>query len=83
MNTPPAPQGFLCVVLHAHLPFVRHPEVQYMMEENWFYEALTETYIPLLAYFNNLHADAIPFRITMSLTPTLCAMLDDEIILTG
>ena len=80
MNTPPAPQGFLCVVLHAHLPFVRHPEVQYMMEENWFYEALTETYIPLLAYFNNLHADAIPFRITMSLTPTLCAMLDDELL---
>jgi len=75
-----APKGYLCILLHAHLPYVRHPETNYMMEENWLYEAITETYIPLLAYFNNLSDDGIPFRVTMSLTPTLCSMLDNELL---
>jgi len=74
------PRGYLSVVLHAHLPFVRHPETNYMMEENWLYEAVTETYIPLLAYFDNLLEDAVPFKITMVLTPTLCAMLGDDLL---
>jgi len=83
MTTPSqeqSPKGFLCIVLHAHLPFVRHPETRYMMEENWLYEALTETYLPLLNGFNNLVDDAVPFKITMSLTPPLCAMLNDELL---
>jgi len=79
-TAPQQPKGFLCVVLHAHLPFVRHPEIDYMMEENWLYEALTETYIPLLANFHNLINDSVPFKITMSLTPPLCAMLNDELL---
>ena len=73
-------KGYLCLVLHAHLPFVRHPESDYMMEENWLYEALTETYLPLLAIFENFCDDRIPFRITMSLTPTLCTMLTDRFL---
>jgi len=39
--------GYIALVLHAHLPFVRHPESDYVLEE-WLYEAITETYIPLL-----------------------------------
>jgi 1,4-alpha-glucan branching enzyme len=50
------------------------------MEENWLYEAVTETYIPLLVYFNNLVDDGVPFKITMSMTPTLCAMLCDGLL---
>lgn len=72
--------GFLCMVLHAHLPFVRHPEIDYMMEENWLFEALTETYLPLLSVFENLLSDRVPFRITISLTPPLCSMLNDELL---
>ncbi len=74
------PDGYLCLVLHAHLPFVRHPENEYKMEENWFYEALTETYIPFLLMFGNLRDDSIPFRLTMSLTPPLCAMMNDPLL---
>lgn len=76
------PEGFLSLVLHAHLPYVRHPECDYMLEENWFYEAMTECYLPLLAIFNNLVYDRVPFRITMSLTPTLCSMMSDELLQT-
>ncbi|KMQ51655.1 Glycogen branching enzyme, GH57-type [Chitinispirillum alkaliphilum] len=74
------PNGYLCLVLHAHLPYVRHPEKDYIMEENWFYEALTETYIPLLLMFRNLRDDNVPFKLTMSLTPPLCAMINDELL---
>ena len=67
-------------MLHAHLPFVRHPEHEHFLEEDWLFEAITETYIPLLAMMQRLVSDAIPFRLTMSITPTLCAMLQDDLL---
>jgi 1,4-alpha-glucan branching enzyme len=73
-------KGYLCLVLHAHLPFVRHPEEEYFLEENWLYEAITETYIPLLQVFERLVAEGVDFRITMSLTPTLVSMLKDSLL---
>lgn len=73
-------KGYLCLVLHAHLPYVRHPEEEYFLEENWFYEAITETYIPLISVFDNLINDGVDFRMTMSLTPTLISMLQDPLL---
>lgn len=72
--------GFLSLILHAHLPYVRHPEVDNFLEENWLYEAISETYLPLLRVFNRLAAKGIPYRITFSVSPTLCAMLTDELL---
>jgi|WetSurMetagenome_2_1015567.scaffolds.fasta_scaffold00077_30 1,4-alpha-glucan branching enzyme len=74
------PLGYLCLVLHAHLPFVRHQECEYFLEENWLFEAITETYIPLLVVLENLAADRVPFRLTMSLTPPLVTMLRDPLL---
>ncbi|MDD3296309.1 MAG: DUF1957 domain-containing protein [Candidatus Omnitrophica bacterium] len=73
-------KGYLCLVLHAHLPFVRHPEEEYFLEENWLYEAITETYIPLIEVFQRLIDDGVDFRLTMSLTPTLVSMLKDPFL---
>lgn len=67
-------------MLHTHLPFVRHPEEEYFLEENWFYEAITETYIPLIHVFERLINDGVYFRITMSLTPPLVSMLKDPLL---
>ena len=74
------PQGYLMLVFHAHLPFVRHPELNYCLEENWFFEAITETYLPLLSAFERLTEDQIDFRVTLSLTPTLMSMLEDPLL---
>jgi 1,4-alpha-glucan branching enzyme len=74
------PSGHLALVLHAHLPFVRHPEHEHFLEEDWLFEAITETYIPLLRTMQRLVSDAVPFKLTMSITPTLCAMLQDELL---
>lgn len=70
--------GYFALVLHAHLPFVRHPESKYVLEEEWLQEAITETYIPLLRVFEGLKRDEIDFKLTMSLTPPLVSMLRDE-----
>jgi len=69
--------GYLALVLHAHLPYVRHPETDYVLEEEWLFEAITETYVPLIRMFEGLEADGIDFRLTMSMTPPLVAMLQD------
>jgi hypothetical protein len=53
------PQGYLCIVLHAHLPYVRHPEYPDFLEEDWFYEAVTETYVPLLDIMERLAGEKI------------------------
>ena len=73
-------KGYLCLFLHAHLPFVRHPEHEHHLEEQWLFEAITETYIPLLQTFRKCERDAIPFRLTMSLTPPLVSMLSDGLL---
>jgi 1,4-alpha-glucan branching enzyme len=73
-------KGYLALVLHAHLPFVRHPEYPEFLEEDWLFEAITETYIPLWQVFEGLVRDKVQFRLTLSLTPPLCAMLNDELL---
>ena len=74
------PSGSLAFILHAHLPFVRHPEHKEFLEEEWLFEAITETYIPLLRMMERLVRDGVPFNLTMSITPPLCAMLQDELL---
>jgi len=71
-------KGFISFVLHAHLPYIRHPEFEEFMEERWLFEAISETYIPLLRAFERLLNDGINFRITMSITPPLMEMLDSK-----
>jgi 1,4-alpha-glucan branching enzyme len=72
--------GYLALILHAHLPFVRHPEHEDFLEEDWFFEAITESYIPLLEMMERLGRDEVPFKLTMTVTPTLCAMLQDQLL---
>jgi len=73
-------KGYLALVLHAHLPFVRHPEHEVFLEENWLFEAITETYLPLLDILARLVADGVPFRLTLSISPPLTAMLNDNLL---
>ena len=74
-------EGYLALVLHAHLPYVRHPEHKRFLEEDWFFEAMTETYIPLLHAFENLRRDNVDFRLTLSMGPPLLTMMRDTLLL--
>jgi len=77
----PGPRGFWAPVLHAHLPFVRHPEHEHFLEEDWFYEAVIETYLPLLRVMENLTRDGVRFRLSLILSPTLVAMMRDPLLM--
>ncbi len=74
--------GSVVLVLHAHLPFVRHLDRDDRLEEVWLFEALTETYIPWLQRIEALAGaegrGKLP--VTVSLSPPLMAMLADPIL---
>ena len=68
--------GALALVLHAHLPYVRAEEA-HSLEEDWFFQALIECYLPLLETLETAAADlARPGR--HGGTPTLLSLLSDR-----
>jgi 1,4-alpha-glucan branching enzyme len=73
-------QGLLAIILHAHLPYVRHPEYPEFLEEDWLFEAISETYLPLLQVFEGCLLDGVKARVTVGLTPPLCEMLADSLL---
>ncbi|MDQ3256115.1 MAG: DUF1957 domain-containing protein, partial [Acidobacteriota bacterium] len=76
------PTGYFSLILHAHLPFVRHPEYPEFLEEDWLYEAITEVYLPLIFVFSNLHRSGAAPRLAMNVSPPLCEMLADPLLQT-
>lgn len=72
--------GKLVMLLHAHLPFVRNPEHERFLEENWFFEALSECYIPLLQSLYRMVERGVKGTINLSLSPTLLQMLADPLL---
>lgn len=75
-----AVQGYLSLVLHAHLPYVRHGDDPDFLEEDWLYEAIFEVYTPLVELMDRLADEGVPFRLAMTITPTLCEMLADPLL---
>ena len=74
------PTGYFSLILHAHLPFVRHPEYPEFLEEDWLYEAITEVYLPLIFIFQTLHESGVKPRLAMNVSPPLCEMLADPLL---
>jgi 1,4-alpha-glucan branching enzyme len=72
--------GYLALHLHAHLPMVRHPEHESFLEERWFFDAICDTYVPLILRFEQLHDEGVPFRLSMTLSPTLLSMFTDQLL---
>ena len=73
-------KGYVSFILHAHLPFIHHPESEDYLEEQWLYEAISETYLPLLTNFTKLEEEKVDFNVTMSMTPPLLNMLDNQLL---
>ncbi|MDM7915709.1 MAG: glycoside hydrolase family 57 protein [Candidatus Eisenbacteria bacterium] len=73
-------KGYLSLVLHAHLPYVRHPEFEHFLEESWLYEAITETYVPLIRMMERLTNEGVHFRYALSISPPLAGMLSDPLL---
>ncbi|MFW5856757.1 MAG: 1,4-alpha-glucan branching protein domain-containing protein [Planctomycetota bacterium] len=76
----PDEKGCWALVLHQHLPFIRHPEYKVSLEEQWFFEAVATVYTQLLHMLWNLERDKVDFRLTVSLTPPLLSMMRDPLL---
>lgn len=72
--------GFVAFVLHAHLPYVRHPEHAQSLEERWLFEATWECFVPLLGMLDRLAGDHVRGALTLSISPPLAAMLRDPFL---
>ncbi len=68
------------LVLHAHVPWVRHPESPRCLEEDWLFEAILEAYLPLLEVMHRLRQEEVPWKLTLNLSPTLLSMLRDPMM---
>ena len=69
--------GAVALVLHAHLPYVRSAE-RGSLEEDWFFQALLESYLPLLEVLEKAADDPSQRpRVTLGLSPTLLSLLSD------
>ena len=75
-------RGALLLVLHAHLPYVRHLGVPRPLEADWLPEAVAGAYLPLLEVLERLREEGIAVRLTLSVSPTLLSMLEDEALKT-
>jgi 1,4-alpha-glucan branching enzyme len=71
----------LALVLHGHLPFVRHPEHPEFLEELWLFEAITDTYVPLLMHLERLADAGVKARVALGISPPLATMLRDPLLL--
>ena len=68
--------GSFCLVLHSHLPWLRHHGV-WPVGEEWLHQAWVESYVPLVAELDALAAEGHRDVLTLGVTPVLAAQLDD------
>lgn len=68
--------GSFALVLHSHLPWLRHHGV-WPLGEEWLHQAWVESYVPLVAELDALAAEGHRDVLTLGVTPVLAAQLDD------
>lgn len=70
----------LVLVLKTSSEYVKHTgdnETKYMPQLNRFFEAMNNTYLPLLDMFERLEAEDVPFKVGLVISPVVCTLLDD------
>jgi len=72
-------EGYLSIVLHTHMPYVRKNGT-WPVGEDWLYQVMSETYIPLLEMLERVHSQNITSCLTLDITPVLCEQLSDSFI---
>lgn len=70
------PKGYVCIVLHSHLPYVLGHGT-WPFGSDWLCEAVSETYLPLLRTIEGLLAKGIFAKLSIGITPVLAEQLSD------
>ena len=70
----------IALTINCEKPFIRHIDDEHISQNNTLFNAISNTYLPLLNMFADLEAEGIPFKVNLILSPTLCEMLADPVI---
>ncbi|MFN4219521.1 MAG: glycoside hydrolase family 57 protein [bacterium] len=71
-------KGAILFILHSHLPLLYYPEYNESLEERWLFEAVRESYIPLLINLMELEQKYGYLGITISFSGSLLKMLTNQ-----
>ena len=69
-------KGYLTFVLHTHLPYVVN-HGKWPFGEEWLYEAMSESYVPLIMELDRLRSEGVKFQLVVGITPILAEQLAD------
>ena len=70
-------KGTFALFLHAHIPYCRMAGT-WPAGEEWLFEAINETYLPLLRVLRSWQTDRVPTRATIGVVPVLAEQLADD-----
>ncbi len=68
------------LILHCHLPWLRHAESLHCPEEDWYLDVISESILPLLEMLHRLRDESVPYKLTLAITPTVLAMMQDPLL---
>jgi 1,4-alpha-glucan branching enzyme len=71
--------GYFSLVLHTHMPYVRKNGA-WPVGEDWLFQAMSDTYIPLLGMLAQMENEDISSCMGITMTPVLCEQLADRYI---
>lgn len=77
-----APVGTFCLVLHSHLPWLAH-HGRWPVGEEWLYQSWAHSYLPVAQVLRRLADEGRTDLLTLGVSPTLAAQLDDPHSLRG
>ncbi len=75
-------KGYFTFVLHTHLPYVLN-HGQWPFGEEWLYEAMSGSYLPLLMELERLKNGGVKFQLVIGVTPILVEQLSDPAVKEG
>ena len=71
----------LVLTIVGHQGYIRHEdEKQYALQNDILFGAISQTYLPLINMFHRLEDEGVNFKLSIVLSPSLCSLLDDELI---
>ena len=72
----------LVLVLTTNQEYIRHTgeeEQKFAAELNYFFNSISDTYLPLLRMFENLERDNVNFSLSLVISPSSCTLLEDPV----
>ena len=73
----------LVLVLTTNQEYIRHTgeeEQKFAAELNYFFNSISDTYLPLLRMFENLERDNVNFSLSLVISPSSCTLLEDPVV---